>query len=280
MAAEPQPRLLTNAPGACRAPTAPRGAGRPRGSLPPSPTPAHAGAAAGSLAGSLAAALGFTLRAPAWAQPGPRAGGRVARPVGSVGGSWAAGAGRPAGSVTGCVCLGLAGRQLRDGRQEELQVICDGERGQWGVCRGWRGAGEPLVGSSGPCPGRGGLCSLCGQSTETFWGHVGRWWPAPSGSLLAVGRAWGPRGALAGGVQRSLCTWALTSALFLSTPALEGAVNDGSIFVSSLAAQTLMIMEAVVREPPSRFCLQAPCSWLRRAWRRRSTAGMPASPSC
>ncbi|XP_074426932.1 maestro heat-like repeat-containing protein family member 7 [Larus michahellis] len=82
--------------------------------------------------------------------------------------------------------IGLAGRQLRDGRQEELQVICD---------------------------------------------------------------------------------------------ALEGAVNDGSIFMSSLAAQTLMIMEAVVREPPSRFCLQAPCSWLRRAWRRRSTAGMPASPS-
>lgn len=54
----------------------------------------------------------------------------MGRPVGLVAGSWAAGVGRPAGSVMGCVCLGLAGRQLRDGPQEKLQVIYKGERGQ------------------------------------------------------------------------------------------------------------------------------------------------------
>ena len=51
----------------------------------------------------------------------------VAGLAGPVRGSWAAGAGRPvAASVTGCVCLGLAGRQLRDGRQEKLRVIYEG----------------------------------------------------------------------------------------------------------------------------------------------------------
>lgn len=51
----------------------------------------------------------------------------MASHVGLVGGSWAAGAGRPAGSAMGCVCLGLAGQRLRDGHQEKLQVIHEGE---------------------------------------------------------------------------------------------------------------------------------------------------------
>ncbi|KAM6187497.1 maestro heat-like repeat-containing protein family member 7 [Sarcoramphus papa] len=42
--------------------------------------------------------------------------------------------------------------------------------------------------------------------------------------------------------------------------ALQGKVNDDSLSVSSLAAQTLLILGAAVKKPPSRFRLQALCS--------------------
>ena len=35
--------------------------------------------------------------------------------------------GWPAGSLTGCVCLGLAGQHLRDGREEKLNNAIEGE---------------------------------------------------------------------------------------------------------------------------------------------------------
>lgn len=38
-----------------------------------------------------------------------------------------AGLGWPAGSLTGCVCLGLAGQHLRDGREEKLNNAIEGE---------------------------------------------------------------------------------------------------------------------------------------------------------
>ncbi|KAM9589284.1 maestro heat-like repeat-containing protein family member 1 [Morphnus guianensis] len=41
--------------------------------------------------------------------------------------------------------LGLAGQRLRDGHQEKLQVIYEGEWGQWGVCGGWQGGGKTLA---------------------------------------------------------------------------------------------------------------------------------------
>ncbi|KAM6035116.1 maestro heat-like repeat-containing protein family member 7 [Theristicus caerulescens] len=54
--------------------------------------------------------------------------------------------------------------------------------------------------------------------------------------------------------------------------ALQDKVNDSSLLVSSLAAQTLLILGTAVKEPPSGFRLQALCYWLRRAWRRRNAA--------
>ncbi|XP_072716940.1 uncharacterized protein [Ciconia boyciana] len=54
--------------------------------------------------------------------------------------------------------------------------------------------------------------------------------------------------------------------------ALRGKVNDSSLSVSSLALQTLMILDAAVKEPPSAFRLQALCYRLRKAWRRRTLA--------
>ena len=44
-----------------------------------------------------------------------------------LGGSCAAGKGWPAGFETGCVCLGLIGRQVADWHEDELPVIYDGE---------------------------------------------------------------------------------------------------------------------------------------------------------
>lgn len=58
----------------------------------------------------------------------PRGGGQVARPAGPVwGGSCAAGKGWRAGFVTGCVRLGLIGRQVVDWHEEELPIIYEGE---------------------------------------------------------------------------------------------------------------------------------------------------------
>ena len=87
------------------------------------------------------------------------------------------------------------------------------------------------------------------------WEELGRLgWPWPEGLL------------------RSPQIRALTSAPFLSVPALRGKVNDSSLSVSSLALQTLMILDAAVKEPPSAFRLQALCYRLRKAWRRRTLA--------
>ncbi|KAM6227874.1 uncharacterized protein M6G45_017575 [Spheniscus humboldti] len=52
--------------------------------------------------------------------------------------------------------------------------------------------------------------------------------------------------------------------------ALQGKADDSSLSVSSLALQTLLILDTPVKEPPSGFCLQALCYRLRRAWRRRT----------
>ncbi|PKU28385.1 maestro heat-like repeat-containing protein family member 7 [Limosa lapponica baueri] len=58
--------------------------------------------------------------------------------------------------------------------------------------------------------------------------------------------------------------------------ALEGAVSDSSLWVSSLASQTLRNLKAAEEEPSSRLRLQALCSWLRRAWRRRRAVISPS----
>jgi len=50
--------------------------------------------------------------------------GQASREGGGLG--WA-GLGWPAGSLTGCVCLGLAGQHLRDGREEKLNNAIEGE---------------------------------------------------------------------------------------------------------------------------------------------------------
>ena len=86
------------------------GPGRPRGALPPSPTPA-------------------TLSHPCpWAS---RWGKPWAQPCQGEEGVWPGwqgwcGGALPLGPVTGCVFLGLAGRRMR-GQQEKLQVIYKGE---------------------------------------------------------------------------------------------------------------------------------------------------------
>lgn len=61
---------------------------------------------------------------------------------------------------------------------------------------------------------------------------------------------------------------ALTSAPFLSVPALQGKANDSSPSVSSLALETLRMLGTAVEEPPSGFSLRALRYRLRRAWRR------------
>ncbi|KAM6362727.1 uncharacterized protein J5M81_015784 [Pluvialis apricaria] len=54
--------------------------------------------------------------------------------------------------------------------------------------------------------------------------------------------------------------------------ALEGMAEDSSLSVSSLAAETLLNLKAAAQESPFGFRLQALCSRLRRAWRRRTSA--------
>lgn len=90
------------------------GAGVSRGSLLPSRSPACAAGGGGSLAGCLGASQ---VAAVVGAWPGQQ--GCWGNCAGEVG--W------PAGFVTGCVCLGLAGRHLRNGREEKLNTTIEGE---------------------------------------------------------------------------------------------------------------------------------------------------------
>ena len=113
-----------------------------------------------------------------------------------------------------------------------------------------------------------------GQSRERFQGHVGCLWPAPSGRsrwpLLSPGcgeswLGWPWQEGFLGSLQ----IWVLTSALFLSLPALQGMTNDISLSISSLAAQTLLLLRAAERNPSSNLRLLVLQDQLRRAWRRR-----------
>lgn len=69
-------------------------------------------------------------------------------------------------------------------------------------------------------------------------------------------------------------TQALTSALFLSIPALQDTKNDSSPSISTLATETLLMLDSAVEEPPSGLCLHALYYRLRRAWRRRRTSAL------
>lgn len=61
----------------------------------------------------------------------------------------------------------------------------------------------------------------------------------------------------------------LTSSLFLSVPALQSTTKDVSDSVSSVAIQTLFLLRAAERNPPSRFSLPVLQERFHRAWRRR-----------
>ncbi|KAK2515899.1 hypothetical protein Q9966_015302 [Columba livia] len=56
--------------------------------------------------------------------------------------------------------------------------------------------------------------------------------------------------------------------------ALQDQANDNSLSVSSLASQTLLILESAVKQPPSGFRLQALFYQLQRAWRRGRTPAL------
>lgn len=82
----------------------------------------HRGAAEPQLPDVIDVGLG-----PSWPLHAPGATLGSALPSEPAGVNWAAGVVRSAGSVTGCVCLGLTGQQLKDGCKEKILVINEGE---------------------------------------------------------------------------------------------------------------------------------------------------------